>query len=155
MSARAAVITRPMAPRAVIAGAGVLVALCLALVVAARLLHYRPAQPPAASVVQSSDLRFEDRADGAIAVLDASSTRLIYSVLPGTQGFVRGVLRGLARTRKAEHIGAAAPFRLTHWSDGRLSLDDPSTARHIDLEVFGPANAGAFAAILLASKEPP
>jgi hypothetical protein len=32
-----------------------------------------------------------------------------------------------------------------------LSLDDPSTGRHVDLEVFGPTNAGAFADILIAS----
>jgi putative photosynthetic complex assembly protein len=60
-------------------------------------------------------------------------------------------LRGLARDRRADHVGIAPPFRLTHWANGRLSLDDPSTGRHIDLEVFGPTNAGAFADILVAT----
>jgi putative photosynthetic complex assembly protein len=75
------------------------------------------------------------------------------TLAPGTNGFVRGVLRGLMRERKAESIGPTAPFRLTHWANGRLSLDDPSTGRHVDLEVFGPTNAGAFAQILAASQQ--
>jgi putative photosynthetic complex assembly protein len=61
------------------------------------------------------------------------------------------VLRGLVRERRADHVGPTPPFRLTRWADGRLSLDDPSTGRHVDLEVFGPANAGAFADILIAA----
>ena len=64
---------------------------------------------------------------------------------------MRGVLRGLARDRRADGIGRSPPFRLTRWADGRLSLDDPATGRHVDLEVFGPTNAGAFAEILTAS----
>ncbi len=39
-------------------------------------------------------------------------------------------------------MGAETPFRLTRWSDGRLSLDDPATDRHVDLEAFGPTNVG-------------
>jgi putative photosynthetic complex assembly protein len=76
---------------------------------------------------------------------------LVDTLQPGTNGFVRGVLRGLVRERRAERIGPAPPFRLTRWADGRLSLDDPSTGRHVDIEVFGPTNAGAFADILIAT----
>jgi len=102
--------------------------------------------------VEQRDLRFEDRASGAVAVYSSEENRLVYTVPPGTNGFVRGVLRGLARERRADSVGTTPPFRLTRWADGRLSLDDPSTGRHVDLEVFGPANAGAFAEILRASE---
>jgi putative photosynthetic complex assembly protein len=68
----------------------------------------------------------------------------------GTNGFVRGVLRGLARERRLNDVGAQPPFQLTRWSDGRLSLDDPATGRRIDLVAFGPTNAGAFAQLLTA-----
>ena len=111
---------------------------------------------PSLEVVQQAQLRFEDRSDGAVLIYDALDGRLTYTVPPGTNGFLRGVMRGLVRDRRADHIGSTPPFRLTRWADGRLSLDDPSTGRHIDLEVFGPMNAGAFAAILqsdLATKE--
>lgn len=137
-------------PKGFIIAAGVMVAGALLLVSIARLTGYRPPQPPVSAIVEQRDFRFVDRADGAVLVYDVSDGHLTYTVLPSTEGFVRGVLRGLVRERRADHIGAQPPFRLTHWADGRLSLDDPSTGRHVDLEVFGPTNAAAFAAILIA-----
>jgi putative photosynthetic complex assembly protein len=141
-------------PRAALLGAGSLVIGSLLLVGIARLTGYSPAQPDASSIVERSDLRFEDRADGAVLIYTSPQDRLVDTLPPGTNGFVRGVLRGLVRERRADRIGAAPPFRLTRWADGRLSLDDPSTGRHVDLEVFGPTNAGAFADILTASQQP-
>jgi putative photosynthetic complex assembly protein len=137
-------------PRGALIGAGVLVIGSLLMVGVARITGYGPPKPPASSVVESADLRFEDRADGAVLIYSDAS--LVDTLQPGTNGFVRGVLRGLARERRAEHIGPTQPLRLTRGADGRLSLDDPSTGRHIDLEVFGPTNAGAFADILIASR---
>jgi putative photosynthetic complex assembly protein len=138
-------------PRGALIGAAILVLGALTLVGVARLTGYQPARPAPSRVVSVSNLRFEDRADGSIAVFASGDDRLVDTLAPGTNGFVRGVLRGLVRDRRAEHVGAVPPFRLTRWADGRLSLDDPSTGRHVDLEVFGPTNAGAFADILIAS----
>lgn len=137
-------------PRGFVIAAGVLVLSSLIMVSIARLTGYQPERPPPSAVVESHDLRFEDRADGAVLVYTADE-QLAYTILPGTNGFVRGVLRGLVRERRADHVGPTPPFRLTRWADGRLSLDDPSTGRHVDLEVFGETNAGAFADILVAS----
>ena len=141
-------------PRAMLLGAGSLVLGSLLVVGLARLTGYKPAQPETSMIVESHDLRFEDRADGAVLIYSSPADRLVDTLQPGTSGFVRGVLRGLVRERRADQIGATPPFRLTRWADGRLSLDDPSTGRHVDLEVFGPANAGAFADILIASDRP-
>jgi putative photosynthetic complex assembly protein len=138
-------------PRGALLGAGALLALSLLLVAAARLTGYQPAKPPASAVIESRDLRFVDRPDGAVLIYADQDGRLVDTLQPGTNGFVRGVLRGLVRERRADRIGATPPFRLTRWADGRLSLDDPSTGRHVDLEVFGPTNAGAFAQILVAT----
>lgn len=146
-----AVASDPKVPRAALFGAAVLVTTSLLMAGVARLTGYVPDQPPPSTVVESYDLRFEDRADGAVLVYDDSSGELAYTVQPSTNGFIRGVLRGLVRDRRADHVGRTPPFRLTHWANGRLSLDDPSTGRHIDLEVFGPTNAGAFADILVAA----
>ena len=140
-------------PRGLLIGAGALVVASLLLVSIARLSGYTPARPPPSAVVDSYDLRFVDRTDGAVLVYATPGNTLVDTLAPGTNGFVRGVLRGLVRERNADHIGHAPPFRLTRWADGRLSLDDPSTGRHVDLEVFGPTNAGAFADILIASGE--
>jgi putative photosynthetic complex assembly protein len=141
-------------PRGALLGAGALVAMSLVLVAIARMTGYQPSKPPVSAAVASYDLRFVDRADGAVLIYSSQDDRLVDTLEPGTNGFVRGVLRGLVRERRADHVGATPPFRLTRWADGRLSLDDPSTGRHVDLEVFGPTNAGAFAEILIASSRP-
>jgi putative photosynthetic complex assembly protein len=141
-------------PRAALLGAGFLVIGSLCLVSVARLTGYKPERPAPSVAVASYDLRFEDRPDGSVAVYNSAENRMVDFLPPGTNGFVRGVLRGLVRGRKAESIDATPPFRLTRWADGRLSLDDPSTGRHVDLEVFGPTNAAAFADILVASGRP-
>jgi putative photosynthetic complex assembly protein len=98
-------------------------------------------------VVTERNLVFADRADGAVVVTNAADHRTV-EVLEGQNGFLRGTLRGMARTRHAEKIGAAVPFRLAVWSDGRLTLDDPATGRHVELLAFGPTNAEVFAHLL-------
>jgi putative photosynthetic complex assembly protein len=134
-------------PRGALLGAGSMIVLSLLMVIGFRIAGQAPAKPDPSAIVAAYEVRFEDRPDGAVLVYAEPADRLVHTLQPGTNGFVRGVLRGLARERRAEQIGATAPFKLTRWADGRLSLDDPSTTRHVDLEVFGPTNAGAFAAI--------
>lgn len=92
-------------------------------------------------------LRFEDAADGSIAVIDANSSEQIQTI-KGEQGFMRGALRALARERKKRGLGAEQPFELIARKDGRLTLHDPATDVRIDLESFGPTNAGVFARLL-------
>jgi putative photosynthetic complex assembly protein len=149
----AAVVDKSL-PRGALFGAAALVLASLLLVSVARLTGYGPAKPAPSAVVSRYNLRFEDRSDGAVLIYSDATGHLVDTLPPGTNGFVRGVLRGLVRERRADHIGPTPPFQLTRWADGRLSLDDPSTARHVDLEVFGPTNAGAFADILIASGQP-
>jgi putative photosynthetic complex assembly protein len=102
--------------------------------------------PDAAPVAQRS-LRFEDRPDGSVAVLDATSGRQIESV-HGEAGFLRGALRAMARERRKQGLGAEQPFELIARADGRLTLADAATGERIDLESFGPTNAGVFARLL-------
>jgi putative photosynthetic complex assembly protein len=105
---------------------------------------------PAVEAVISRDLRFKDRADGAVAVHEAGDDRLVAVLPPGGDGFIRGTMRGLARERRQREIGAEPPFRLTRWDNGRLSLEDVGTGRRINLEAFGPTNVQAFARLLTA-----
>lgn len=134
-------------PRSLLAGAGMLVVATLLIVGLARLSGFQPARPAPSAVVGQVALRFEDRADGGIAVFAPGADAPFTVLPPESHHFVRGVMRGLARERRAREVGTQAPFILTRWADGRLSLDDPPTGRHIDLEVFGPDNAGSFADI--------
>lgn len=95
------------------------------------------------------EVRFSDGADGAVVVDDAKTGARITSVAPGhDKGFVRGVVRSLARERHARGIGPQAPFRLTSWPGGALSLTDTATGRTLELKSFGPTNRDAFAVFL-------
>ena len=110
---------------------------------------HTPDAPPVATRL----LRFEDRPDGSIAVIDAASGRLLERV-QGEQGFLRGSLRALARERRMRVVGALPPFELAARADGRLTLTDPATGARLDLESFGPTNAAVFARLLTLNKNP-
>ncbi len=109
-------------------------------------------EPDAPALVTRS-LLFEDSPDGGIAIIDATTHALVETVV-GQAGFIRGTLRGLARERRREGIGSAVPFELIERTDGRLTLVDPTTGRHVDLESFGPTNMGDFARLLGDSRTP-
>jgi putative photosynthetic complex assembly protein len=106
---------------------------------------------PDAAAVSERSLRYEDRPDGSIVVTDARDGQIVASIAPGTNGFLRGTLRGLARERKRQGIGAEQPFQLVARADGRLTLIDPATGRRVDLESFGPTNTTVFAQLLESS----
>lgn len=108
--------------------------------------------PPTAAVVASRDMLFVDQPNGAINVVNAADGTLLEVLAPGTNGFLRGTLRGLARERKLEAIGPTTPFRLTGYADGRLTLEDPETGRRIDIEAFGHTNLEVFSRLLPLSR---
>jgi len=142
-------------PRAALAGAGLLVAAAILASATARLTGIGTTRLPAAAAVTSAELRFLDRGDGAVLVQRLPDETPIAVLPAGTNGFARGVLRGLARDRRLAHLGAESPFRLVRWSDGRLSLEDPTTDRVIAIEAFGPTNARVFADLLVSAQSAP
>ncbi len=104
--------------------------------------------PDTATAVWQRELLFEDRADGAVTVRSPSDSVAFAVLEPGTNGFIRSALRGMARERMRDDQGPQIPFRLVAWNDGRLTLDDPATGRRIDLKAFGHTQAEAFANLL-------
>lgn len=140
-------------PRGALVGAAMLVAFSIVVAAGARLTGYGTTHMPESARVASHELRFEDRNDGAVVVLDAHGRELVDVIEPGTNGFVRGVLRGLARDRKRSAFAQSEPFRLTRWADGRLTVEDPTTGRSVDLGAFGPSNFSAFVRILDAAEQ--
>jgi len=69
-------------------------------------------------------LRFEDRADGAVIVIDDETGGVIATAEPGTNGFLRGTLRGLMRARKRDGLAYSEPMKLERRADGELVLMD-------------------------------
>ncbi len=146
----------PSFPRPPLLGALALICFALLAAAAGRLSAGGPEQPVSTAISERS-LRFEDRADGAVVVYDARANPTDANAHPidvatGQNGFLRGTLRGFARARRAAGIGDAAPFTLTAWADGRLTLEDSATGRHADLEAFGADNVAVFARFLIPPK---
>lgn len=139
-------------PRWVLMCAGGILAFTLIAVGTVRLTGNGPDQKPAPGAAER-ELRFEDRPDGSIAVIDGRTGALVTSV-QGEQGFLRGALRALAKQRKARGIGAEQPFELIARTDGGLTLFDPVTNQRVDLDSFGPTNAATFARLLPQGAKP-
>ncbi len=135
-------------PLPLLIGAGLLVAITMISAATGRLTGVGTTMTPASEVVQTRSLHFADRTDGGVDVTDVTTGTSVYVVPPGTNGFLRGVLRGMSRTRKLENVGPEPAYVLTRWADGRLSLADPSTGREVNLEPFGPTNYRVFARFL-------
>ncbi len=144
---------RPFPRSIVFAGGGLMLA---ALVAAgtARFTDRGVTRLPDTAAHLTRAIVFADRDDGAVLITEPNGDMV--AVLPGGgDGFVRGVMRGFARDRKARGVGPEAPFELVRRVDGRLTLIDPATGRIVELDAFGPTNSGAFARLLTARETRP
>ena len=141
-------IHEPVVPRGGIFAAAALILFALAAVTAARLTGVGGAHMTLPAAVESRDLRFEDGEKGSVLVIDANDSQLVDTLAPGSNGFIRVVMRGLARERRLGDIGAQPPFRLTRYAGGQITLTDTSTGKQIDLGAFGSTNTEAFARLM-------
>lgn len=145
-----------MLPRGTLIIAGALVAFAFTATAVVRIAGVPAAASPVAlrdanhvALVASRNLRFIDRADGAVVIQDTDKGDNASVIAPGQQtGFIRGVMRGLARERRSRGIGNQPPFNLSLWRDGELSLTDSATGRSIELTAFGSSNRASFLALL-------
>ncbi len=107
--------------------------------------------PVPGEVIKSRQLRFEDGPDGTVSVYEVSSSKsdeLIRVIGAGEGGFIRGLMRGLARSRRASNLGPELPFILSQQADGALFLEDSATGQRIFLQAFGPDSARSFESLL-------
>ena len=148
-----------MVPPAALKAAAALVAFSLLLVVGVR-VGAVPHSANASQIRAEEKLRpvaerrllFADSDDGAVLITDAATKQRVATIGREGSGFIRGVMRGLARERRQHQEGAAAPFRLSSWPDGGLTLTDDTTGRVIELGSFGPTNRAAFAQFLITGR---
>ena len=143
-------------PKGALMMAGFLVVSTIAITATARLMQVPPAASPVLmraaekiAPVVSRNLRFTDRADGAVLIEDVGTGKTALLVERGSNsGFIRGVMRGLARERRMRGIDSTPAFALTLWKDGELSLTDTVTGRSIELNSFGSTNRATFLDLL-------
>jgi len=107
---------------------------------------------PDGPMVGSRSLVFSDASNGGIDVYDAIAHAVVYQVPPNSNQFLRGAIRGLARSRRAAHVAPSDPFILAQWENGRMTLDDPSTGERVSISSFGPTQVESFQALLLAGR---
>jgi putative photosynthetic complex assembly protein len=145
----------PTVPRGALIGAAAVLLFTMAMAGATRIgLLPHSADPDASRAAQnvqpaqSRDLRFADRADGAVVVTDANSGATVKVVEFGQGGFLRATMRRMAKARIAAGIGAEPPFKLTLWENGALSLSDPQTGRDSEIHGFGADHSRMFADML-------
>ncbi|WP_375412352.1 photosynthetic complex assembly protein PuhC [uncultured Bradyrhizobium sp.] len=143
-----AALHEPVVSKGGILAAAALILFALAAVTAVRVTGLGEVRMALPAVAESRDLRFEDGRNGAVLVFDARDHQLVDTLAPGSNGFIRVVLRGLARERRLGDIGAQPPFRLTRFVNGQITLTDTSTGKQIDLDAFGSSNTEAFARLM-------
>lgn len=148
-------------PRVALIGAFGLIGITLSLILAVRVGLVEAPRTPADVRVEtrvtpavSHSVQILDQDDGTVLIRDLGGTPDIV-LAPGSNNFIRGVMRGMARERRARGLGSAPPFTLTRWSDGQLTLVDSATGRTIELGGFGPTNRDSFDRLLPGSKAPP
>jgi putative photosynthetic complex assembly protein len=142
-------------PRGAVIGAATVLLFTMALTGAVSLGWIPQSADPEASraaqnvaAAQSRDLRFVDRADGAVIVSDAVTGEMVKIVEFGQGGFLRATVRRMAKARIAAGISAEPPFKLTLWENGALSLSDPQTGRDAEIHGFGADHSKMFADML-------
>ncbi|TVR65671.1 MAG: phosphonoacetaldehyde hydrolase [Gemmatimonadales bacterium] len=97
----------------------------------------------------------EDLAGGGdVPVKDWETGEVLVVLEPGQGGFLRGAIRPLSRERRIRNADPAEPYRLTRWSDGRLTLHDPISDLRLDLAAYGSTNAASFATLLPRGESP-
>jgi putative photosynthetic complex assembly protein len=136
-------------PKSILLGAATI--MLLTFVAAMVSTPERPNAPDPLRPVASAQLplSFIDNPDGSISVLDGVSRQPRHLIQPASNGFLRVIMRGLARERRIAGHGPEVPFLLYRAkTDQRLILEDPATGRAIGLDAFGHSNAAVFAALL-------
>lgn len=138
-------------PRGLLISAAALLAFAFSITLLGRSADMGAVHMPAAQPYQTMLLHFNDRDDGGVTISDAADDTILQTIAPGTNGFLRSLMRGFAHQRSRSGIGAETPFTLTRWNDGTLSLSDETTGRRVDLDAFG-SNQTEFLANLLKAK---
>jgi putative photosynthetic complex assembly protein len=136
-------------PVSVLIAAGLLIAAALGAVGWANITGSNSAHRQLSAVVARQAVVFSDQAGGTVVVANAGGQTLKV-IGRGELGFVRALLRGLARDRRAQGIGPDVAFIISRHADGSLTLDDPSTGRVVALGAFGSTNSAVFWELLAA-----
>jgi putative photosynthetic complex assembly protein len=131
-------------PRGMLIAVAAMVGLSMLFAASASLWDFGATRIEYAPVTESRDLVFKDLQNGSVGVVDAVRSEQIAEVKPGQDGFVRVVMRSMARDRAVRGVGSDVAFRLARHADDMLSLTDLATGEVVMLNAFGTMNTKAF-----------
>ena len=142
-------------PRGMLIAVAAMVGLSMLFAASASLWDFGATRIEYAPVTESRDLVFKDLQNGSVGVADAVRSEQIAEVKPGQDGFVRVVMRSMARDRAVRGVSADVAFRLARHADGTLSLTDMATGEVVMLNAFGAMNTKAFEPFLAMGRTKP
>jgi len=131
-------------PRSMLIAAAALIGMSIVFAASASYWNFGATRLEYAPVTQARELLFKDLPEGSVGVVDARLNRQIAELKPGHDGFVRVVMRSMARDRIVHGTTADVPFRLALHADDTLSLTDLATGEVVMLNAFGSMNRKSF-----------
>ncbi len=142
-------------PRGMLIAVAAMVGVSILFAASASLWDFGATRIAYAPVTDTRDLVFKDLKNGSVGVVDAGRNEQIAEVKPGHDGFVRVVLRSMARDRTVRGASADVPFRLARHADDMLSLTDLATGEVVMLNAFGGMNTKSFEPFLALGRTKP
>jgi|GEM_PF-772303 len=100
-------------------------------------------------MIQTQAFRFVPLEDEGLDVRLMPEDTSLTVVHGNLSNFLQGIVRSLGRQRLVAQVDDMdAPFQLTYWADGRLTLEDPTTETTIALQAYGADNTAHVFALL-------
>lgn len=91
---------------------------------------------------------FQDIEGNEILVSNEANGETIAIVQAGSDGLLRGALRGLGRSRVVSDVDLSAPYQLQRLEGDGVYIADALTGRSIRLDSFGPIVTGAVGVLM-------
>lgn len=86
--------------------------------------------------------------DDAVALKSVETGAVIVGFDKGHGGFLRGAIRAFGLKRHQMNIEPQAPYVVTRWESGRITLNDPATNHQVPVDAFGPTVTKMFAPLV-------
>jgi putative photosynthetic complex assembly protein len=125
-----------------------LAGLTMLLTILAQTTGIGAAKPELGQPVAGFTVTMMEQPDGSVALASAADGSVIAGFEKGRGGFLRGAIRAFSLQRRQHSVPPQAPFEITRWDSGRLTLTDTATGHRIPLDAFGPSVERMFAPLV-------
>ena len=123
-------------------------ALALALTVLAQLTGIGAMKTELGSVMSEKPIRILVADTGEVRVTDLDGGRDYLTFSEGRGAFFRSIERAFSLKRRTGDVAADAPYMITTWSTGRMTLNDPATGHQVPIDAFGVSVTETFADLI-------